>query len=45
MSGRIPVYKYYRSSKAGHFYTTNINELGWGGNGWTYEGIAFYAEP
>lgn len=41
--GAVPVYRYYRSSKNGHFYTKNLAELGTGGNGWTYEGIAFYA--
>ncbi|UKB81192.1 hypothetical protein [Chryseobacterium sp. MEBOG07] len=39
-----PVYRYYRPSKHGHLYTTNWNELGGGGNGWTYEGIFFYAK-
>ncbi|WP_426483069.1 hypothetical protein [Chryseobacterium sp. R2ACT005] len=42
-NGAVPVYKYYRSSKNGHFYTKNLGELGWGGDGWTYEGVAFYA--
>lgn len=41
--GAVPVYRYYRSSKNGHFYTKDLAELGTGGNGWTYEGIAFYA--
>ena len=43
LPGAVPVYRYYRSSKNGHFYTKNLAELGTGGNGWTYEGIAFYA--
>jgi hypothetical protein len=39
-NGSIPVYRYYNGS---HFWTTNWNELGAGRNGWTYEGIHFYA--
>ncbi|AZB10075.1 hypothetical protein EG344_15260 [Chryseobacterium sp. G0162] len=38
-----PVYRYFRPSKSGHLYTKNFAELGNGGNGWIYEGIAFYA--
>ncbi|WP_129054604.1 MULTISPECIES: hypothetical protein [unclassified Chryseobacterium] len=38
-----PVYRYFRPSKSGHLYTKNFAELGNGGNGWVYEGIAFYA--
>ncbi|MCQ9634218.1 hypothetical protein MP477_04535 [Chryseobacterium sp. WG23] len=41
--GTFPVYRYYRSSKNGHFYTKNLAELGTGGNGWTYEGITFHS--
>lgn len=41
--GAVPVYRYYRPSKNGHFYTKNLAELGTGGGGWTYEGIPFYA--
>lgn len=43
LPGAVPVYRYYRSSKNGHFYTKNLAELDAGGDGWTYEGIAFYA--
>ncbi|WP_123940330.1 hypothetical protein [Chryseobacterium sp. G0186] len=39
----FPVYRYYRASKNGHFYTKNFGELGYGGGDWKYEGIAFYA--
>lgn len=42
--GAVPVYRYYRPSRNGHFFTKNLAELGSGGNGWNYEGIAFYAK-
>ena len=37
-----PVYQYYNSSTQKHFYTTDYNELGAGGNGWTAQGILGY---
>ena len=33
-------YKYSSGSQQDFFYTTNFAELGFGGNGWTYQGIA-----
>lgn len=35
--GNLPIYR-YQNNKLPHFYTTNFNELGWGGNGWRLEG-------
>src|SRR5258705_19241 len=35
------VYRYYNASKQDWFYTNNYNELGAGGAGYTYEGIAW----
>jgi hypothetical protein len=34
----VPLYRYCNTSNS-HFYTTNWNELGIGGNSWNYEGI------
>ncbi len=46
---RLPLHRYWSSLTGDHFYTTNWNELGNGGFGWTYEGIGCYvhaaAEP
>jgi hypothetical protein len=43
-AGEVPFYRYNAKSKAahGHFYTTNWNELSYGGADWTYEGIVGY---
>ncbi|AQQ66597.1 hypothetical protein Mag101_02250 [Microbulbifer agarilyticus] len=37
-----PLYRYYNASQTDHLYTTNYGELGGGGNGWSYNGIATY---
>ncbi|MFZ4725403.1 MAG: MAC/perforin domain-containing protein [Paludibacter sp.] len=34
----VPLYR-YSDTKSNHFYTTNWNEIGIGGNNWYYEGI------
>lgn len=42
-SNTMPVYRYMaRSGQAGHFFTSDKNELGNGNSSWTYEGIAYY---
>lgn len=38
----VAVHEYYNSSKSSHFYTTSFAELGYGANGYTYNGIRFY---
>jgi hypothetical protein len=38
----VPMYEYWNPVVGDHFYTTNINELGYyPGNNWTFEGVAF----
>lgn len=44
VSTTIPLYR-YNNSQSGHFYTTNYNELGAGGGGNVYEGVACYLYP
>ncbi len=36
------VYRYYNPSKNDHLFTSTFNELGNGGNGYVYEGVAFW---
>lgn len=36
-----PIYRYFNPSKHTHFYTSNFGELGTGGGGYGYEGVAF----
>ncbi len=38
----IPLYRYWNGGIGDHFYTTEWTELGNGGWGWVYEGIACY---
>lgn len=40
---RAALYRYYNTGNGDHFYTANWGELGPGGGGWTYEGVAGYA--
>lgn len=40
-----PLYRYFNPSVVDHFYTTNFNELGGGGNGYNYEGIQSFIYP
>lgn len=35
----VPLYRYWNSGGVDHFYTTSWRELGYGRNGWVYEGI------
>ncbi len=37
-----PVYRYRGTGNDDYLYTENFNELGNGGGGWSYQGIAFY---
>jgi|GEM_PF-2295558 len=40
---RLPAYRYMATSgTAGHFWTTDWNELGAGNGSWNYEGVGFY---
>jgi len=39
VEARVPLHRYWHSVSGHHFYTTNWNELGGGGFGWTYEGV------
>jgi hypothetical protein len=41
----VPLYRYWNSSAADHFYTTNWDELRSGAHGWAYEGIQCYVYP
>ncbi|WP_078084757.1 S8 family serine peptidase [Microbulbifer mangrovi] len=41
-SNTKPLYRYYHSSQTDHLYTANYGELGGGGNGWSYNGVAAY---
>jgi hypothetical protein len=43
-SGTVPLYRYCNSAGV-HFYTTNWSELGSGGAGYWYEGVACYVRP
>ncbi len=45
MYNALPFYRYYHPSLGRHFYTTNFNELGTGGQGFTYEGVAAFLRP
>jgi hypothetical protein len=36
------IYRYFHAQKKEHFYTNNLNELGYGRWGYQYEGVAFY---
>jgi hypothetical protein len=38
----VPVYEYYRGSSQSHFYTTSLSELGYGKDGWVFNGPRFY---
>lgn len=38
----IPMYRYFNESTGQHLYTVDFLELGNGGNGWKFEGKAFY---
>ena len=42
VSNSQPLHRYYNTSSGDRFYTTNWGELGGGGNGWNYEGVAGY---
>lgn len=42
-TGHAPVYYYANVFNGDHLYTTNVFELGVGGNGWVYTGIVGYA--
>ncbi|GEM_PF-3134615 len=37
----VRIYQYFNPSKVDHFYTNNYGELGAGGQGYNYEGVAF----
>lgn len=37
----MKIYQYFNPSKVDHFYTSNYGELGAGGQGYNYEGVAF----
>lgn len=39
---RAALHRYYNTGNGDHFYTTNWSELGAGGRGWVYEGVAGY---
>lgn len=41
----VPVYEYYRGSSQSHFYTTSLSELGYGKDGWVFNGPRFYVTP
>lgn len=41
----VPLHRYWNGAIGDHFYTTNWNELGAGGHGWTYEGVAAHVLP
>ncbi|WAC02841.1 hypothetical protein N7U66_04185 [Lacinutrix neustonica] len=41
-SNSLPVHTYYNHNLKDHIYLTDFNILGNGGNGYVYEGIAFY---
>ena len=38
----VPFYRYVKTDKAQHYYTVNWGELGYGANGYIYEGITGY---
>jgi hypothetical protein len=42
-AARVPVHRYWHSVTGHHFYTTDWNELGGGGFGWSYEGVQCHA--
>jgi len=42
--GTIPVYR-YNSPTHGHFFTIDFNELSYGNQEYSYEGVAFYVFP
>lgn len=39
---RVPLYRYYNSSKADHMLTSGLNELGYRRHGYKDEGIIGY---
>lgn len=38
----VPVYEYYNAARGSHFYTTSLDELGYGKDGWQFNGPRFH---
>ena len=43
--GMVPLYRYWNSTGADHFYTTDFSELGNGKYSWVYELVQCYVYP